>query len=136
MRGFRSIVCLAILTVGTASLAQMPGDIVPGGEPSAAIDLATEEGTRMVGGRWRYSDVKIVETAFTAPGADATPTFARSCGYLRLLSRMPAITAMTIHPGPRFRPNRQPAPLDRATLLQLVPNYSHRAATHRRFRSY
>ena len=74
MRGFRSIFCLAVLAVGTASLAQMPGDIVPSGKPSAAIDLATEEGARMVGGHWRYSDVKIVETAFTAPGADGQPS--------------------------------------------------------------
>ena len=68
MRGFRSIFCLAILTVGTASLAQMPGDIVPSGEPSAAIDLATEEGARMVDGHWRYSDVKIVENSVHGAG--------------------------------------------------------------------
>ena len=52
----------------------MPGDIVPNGKPDAVVDLATEDGARLVNGHWRYSDVKIVETAFLAPAADGQPS--------------------------------------------------------------
>ena len=41
---------------------------------SAAIDLATEEGVKMVKGQWRYSDTKIIEVDFQAPGPDKQPT--------------------------------------------------------------
>jgi gluconolactonase len=74
MRGILSILFLSLLTAGTAALAQMPGDIVPSGKPDAVVDLATEDGARSVSGRWRYSDVKIVETDFTAAGADGQPS--------------------------------------------------------------
>jgi gluconolactonase len=46
----------------------------PGGKPEASINLATEEGTRLVKGEWRYSDTKIIEVDFKAPGADNQPT--------------------------------------------------------------
>src|SRR5215207_5441056 len=42
--------------------------------PAAAVDLATEEGLRTVGGVWRYSDTRIVEAEFRAPGPDGQPT--------------------------------------------------------------
>jgi gluconolactonase len=42
--------------------------------PEAAIDLATNEGARLVKGQWRYSDTRIVEVEFKAPGADKQPT--------------------------------------------------------------
>jgi gluconolactonase len=47
---------------------------VPTGKPDATIDLATSEGAGMVRGEWRYSDTKIVEVNFVAPGADRQPT--------------------------------------------------------------
>jgi hypothetical protein len=46
----------------------------PAGKPEAAIDLATEEGAKLVRGAWRYSDTKIVEVDFKAPGLDKQPT--------------------------------------------------------------
>ena len=46
----------------------------PTGKPEAAIDLATAEGVKLVGGQWRYSDTKIVETSFNAAGADNQPS--------------------------------------------------------------
>lgn len=40
----------------------------------ATIDLATPEGVQLVKGQWRYSDTRIVETQFRAPGPDKQPT--------------------------------------------------------------
>ncbi|HYE74568.1 MAG TPA: SMP-30/gluconolactonase/LRE family protein [Blastocatellia bacterium] len=48
--------------------------IVPSGKPEAGIDLMTEAGTKLVKGEWRYSDTRIVEVDFRAPGADKQPT--------------------------------------------------------------
>lgn len=42
-------------------------------KPEATIDLATREGTELLRGEWRYSDVKIVEVEFKAPGPDGQP---------------------------------------------------------------
>jgi gluconolactonase len=47
---------------------------VPQGKPEAAIDLATDAGARLVKGEWRYSDTKIIEVDFRAPGPDKQPT--------------------------------------------------------------
>ena len=41
--------------------------------PDAIIDLATGDGVKMVQGQWRYSDTKIVETAFHAPDKTGQP---------------------------------------------------------------
>jgi len=46
----------------------------PYGRPDATIDLRTREGAELVKGVWRYSDVKIVETDFPAPGPDLKPS--------------------------------------------------------------
>jgi gluconolactonase len=46
---------------------------IPAGKPAAAIDLATAEGVRLVQGPWRYSDTRIVEVDFRAPGPDGQP---------------------------------------------------------------
>ncbi|HEX9899491.1 MAG TPA: SMP-30/gluconolactonase/LRE family protein, partial [Candidatus Methylomirabilis sp.] len=46
----------------------------PKGTPNAVIDLATAEGVRLVKGTWRYSDTKIVQVDFRAPGPDGQPT--------------------------------------------------------------
>jgi gluconolactonase len=46
----------------------------PYGRPDATIDLRTKEGAELVKGVWRYSDVKIVETDFPAPGPDLKPS--------------------------------------------------------------
>ncbi|MFN7923501.1 MAG: SMP-30/gluconolactonase/LRE family protein [Bryobacteraceae bacterium] len=46
----------------------------PSGTPEAVVDLATDEGAKLVKGEWRYSDTRIVETDFRAPGPDGQPT--------------------------------------------------------------
>jgi len=77
MRLLNSIFILFALLVSSIglsnSLAQAPQD-VPTGQPDAVIDLATSEGVKMVKGEWRYSDTKIIEVDFKAPGTDNQPT--------------------------------------------------------------
>lgn len=46
----------------------------PYGRPDATIDLRTKEGTQLVKGAWRYSEVQIIETDFRAPGPDLKPS--------------------------------------------------------------
>jgi gluconolactonase len=46
----------------------------PYGRPDATIDLRTREGAQLVKGVWRYSDVRIIETDFRAPGPDLKPS--------------------------------------------------------------
>jgi gluconolactonase len=46
----------------------------PMGKPDAVIDLATKEGVDLVKGQWRYSDTKITQVDFRAPGPDKQPT--------------------------------------------------------------
>lgn len=50
-------------------------------KPEATIDLATEDGTKLVKGQWRYSDTKIIEVDFKGPGADSQPTGSRIKTY-------------------------------------------------------
>ena len=46
----------------------------PYGRPDATIDLRTREGADLAAGVWRYSDVRIIETDFPAPGPDLKPS--------------------------------------------------------------
>ena len=46
----------------------------PYGRPDAVVDLRTRAGVELVKGQWKYSDVKIVETDFRAPGPDLKPS--------------------------------------------------------------
>jgi gluconolactonase len=74
MRTLLVTIFLAVITAATLASAQLPGDAVPDGKPDSVIDLATTEGVQLVHGTWRYSDTKIVETEFTAPGEDGQPS--------------------------------------------------------------
>lgn len=67
---FALLISSIILSESYAQAAQG----VPTGQPDAVIDLATAEGLKMVKGEWRYSDTKIIEVDFKAPGADNQPT--------------------------------------------------------------
>ena len=60
-----------VASAGAQTTAQ---DVPVLGRPEAMIDLTTEEGLRLVKGEWRYSDTKIVEIDFRAPGPDGQPT--------------------------------------------------------------
>ncbi|MGH7480009.1 MAG: hypothetical protein ACREJ8_10565, partial [Candidatus Methylomirabilales bacterium] len=62
------------LILGTAGSGAHALQEVPTGQPEATIDLTTKEGVRLVKGEWRYSDTKIIEVDFKAPGPDGQPT--------------------------------------------------------------
>jgi len=65
----------AVLTVGTVVNAQnWATQQPPYGRPDATIDLRTKEGVALVGGQWRYSDVKIAEVDFRDVGPDLKPS--------------------------------------------------------------
>ena len=49
-------------------------NMTPTSRPEASVNLMTNEGASLVQAQWRYSDTKIVEAAFTGPGADGQPT--------------------------------------------------------------
>jgi gluconolactonase len=44
------------------------------GRPDAVVDLRTAEGVSLVSGQWRYSDTRIIEADFNAPGPDLKPS--------------------------------------------------------------
>jgi len=67
--GGTAICALAILTASTVQRAE-----IPTGSPEGTIDLATDAGVKLVKGQWRYSDIKIVEADFSAPGPEGQPT--------------------------------------------------------------
>jgi gluconolactonase len=69
-----ALVACSLMTAAAAG-AQVTGD-VPAGRPDAIVDLATVEGTRLVKGRWRYSDAKIVDVPHP-------PSLAGKTGELR-----------------------------------------------------
>ena len=62
-------VVLALVASAAGAAAQVTSD-APAGRPAAIVDLATEEGLRLVQGQWRYSDVRIVDVEHRAPGPD------------------------------------------------------------------
>jgi gluconolactonase len=49
-----------------------PPELLPG-RPDAIVDLQTEEGAALVGGRWRYSDARVDEVEFVELGSPADP---------------------------------------------------------------
>jgi gluconolactonase len=53
----------------------------PYGRPDATVDLRTKEGTQLVQGVWRYSDVKIAEVDSKGPGPDLKPSGAPNRTY-------------------------------------------------------
>jgi gluconolactonase len=61
------------LTVAPRASAQITSD-VPAGRPAAIVDLATEQGVRLIKGQWRYRDARIVEVEHRRPGPDLRPS--------------------------------------------------------------
>ena len=64
-----AVAALALAASPLAAVAQVTQD-APARRPEAIIDLATEEGVRLVQGQWRYSDVKIIDVEHRSPGPD------------------------------------------------------------------
>ena len=62
------------LFMGLAGAGYAAAPELPDGNPLAAIDLATDDGVKLVKGQWRYSDARIVEVDFRAAGADKQPS--------------------------------------------------------------
>jgi gluconolactonase len=56
------------------SAARLPGppELLPG-RPDAIVDLQTDEGVALVGGRWRYADARVDEVEFVQVGSPADP---------------------------------------------------------------
>jgi gluconolactonase len=42
--------------------------------PDVVVDLGTSAGVELVRGQWRYSDVRVIEADFRAPGTDLRPS--------------------------------------------------------------
>jgi gluconolactonase len=68
-----SLMLTILLSTITDAKAQTSAN-TPAGKPEATVDLATEEGVKLVKAEWRYSDTKIIETDFRSAGADNQPT--------------------------------------------------------------
>jgi len=64
-----ALLCVAVTIARAASF----DDMLAKRKPEAAIDLGKKEGVQLVKGEWRYSDTKIIEVNFTAPGPDGQP---------------------------------------------------------------
>lgn len=77
---YATAIMFSLLAFGPEARAQI-FPAVPAGRPAASVDLATEDGAKAVKGEWRYSDTKIVETEFRAPGADGQPSDVRAKTY-------------------------------------------------------
>src|SRR2546429_6805148 len=60
--------------IAVDSAARLPGppELLPG-RPDAIVDLQTDEGVALIGGRWRYSDAEMRETDFVAVGSPGDP---------------------------------------------------------------
>jgi len=75
----KDCIFLLIVLSGGAAILHPPAAFaltmqdVPGGPPKATVDLATTDGVRLVNAQWRYSDTKIIEVEFRAPGPDGQP---------------------------------------------------------------
>jgi gluconolactonase len=50
-----------------------PPELLPN-LPDAVVDLQTDEGVRLVGGQWRYSDTEVTGIDFVGVGADLGPS--------------------------------------------------------------
>ncbi len=74
MRAARFALLLLLGALPAAARDVVPEPQEPQGAPTATVDLTGADGLALVGGRWRYSDARIVEVPFRGPGADGQPT--------------------------------------------------------------
>lgn len=75
MTNATKVVLLALLLLpASASSQTWAAQGPPYGRPDAVVDLRTKEGAELVKGQWKYSDVRIVEADFRAPGPDLKPS--------------------------------------------------------------
>lgn len=69
------------LVLAVVSLAASVQALAAHHQVEATVDLMTDAGAALVEGEWRYSDARIVATAFRAAGADNQPTGAPVTTY-------------------------------------------------------
>src|SRR5262245_31068092 len=69
MKSLQGGILSILLVIAPAVRADLPAS-----PPEATIDLASEDGVKLVRGEWRYHDTNIIETDFRGPGADGQPT--------------------------------------------------------------
>ncbi len=74
MKHLSVVLAIMLALLGRSEAQAQTIDDVPSGKPDSVIDLATVEGVRLVKGAWRYSDTKIIEVDFKAPGPEGQPT--------------------------------------------------------------
>lgn len=70
---FSKVLFLIMLPLPILCAAGQTASNLPSGTPYASVDLGTDAGAAIVKGQWRYSDTKIIETEFLAPGQDGQP---------------------------------------------------------------
>ena len=71
--GIAIILAVLLLCAATFARAASLDDMLAKRKPEATIDLASKGGVQLIKGGWRYSDTKIVEVDFKAPGPDGQP---------------------------------------------------------------
>jgi len=62
----------AVASPPVASTVPGPPELLPG-RPDAIVDLQTDEGAALVGGRWRYADARVDEIEFVELGSPEDP---------------------------------------------------------------
>src|SRR5262249_59326965 len=62
----------AVETLVPASRLPGPPELLPG-RPDAIVDLQSDEGVGLVGGRWRYADARVDEVEFVELGSPEDP---------------------------------------------------------------
>lgn len=67
MKNIIKIIFLSLLAI--PAFAQESRELAIG-QPDAVVDLRTQEGTKLVKTTWKYSDAKLVNADFNAPGPD------------------------------------------------------------------
>jgi gluconolactonase len=76
-RILRGVVSAAIVVVTIVTIWSQPTfaqkDVLAE-KPDAIVDLMTEEGTQLIQGQWRYSNVRVVDVDHHGPGVDLAPS--------------------------------------------------------------
>jgi gluconolactonase len=72
--GIAALLALLLLLAASFARAASVEESLAKRKPEATIDLATKQGVEAVKGEWRYTDTKIIEVDFRAPGADGQPS--------------------------------------------------------------
>ncbi|MFN7117605.1 MAG: SMP-30/gluconolactonase/LRE family protein, partial [Saprospiraceae bacterium] len=65
----KNIINIIFLIISISTFAQESRELAIG-QPNAVVDLRTHEGTQLVNATWKYSDAKLTDATFKAPGPD------------------------------------------------------------------